>query len=172
MRLPHSRLICAVLLAASLLAQAGCTFYSIRPPYDRNIKTIYVPAFRSISFRKDLNLMLTEKLMKEIQRRTPYVIVNSPEEADAILEGIINNVDKNIVVQSPYNLPRQLNSMLTVEVWYYSNKPGAPAKPPQGTIITENAGFYPELGETSELGYQKAIDKLVAQIVGMMEEQW
>jgi Lipopolysaccharide-assembly len=161
----------AALAACLLAALAGCG-YSVRPPFNKGIKTVYVPILRSFSFRKDLNLQMTERLQKEIERRTPYKVVGSPENADAVLEGVINYADKNIQVESPYNLPRHLNALLTVEVKFYDNRPGAPAPPAQGVIVSESAPFYPELGETSMVAYQKVMDKLIAQIVGMMEEPW
>jgi hypothetical protein len=161
----------AGLLALLLVAVAGCG-YSMRPPFNKQIKTVYVPIFRSFSFRKDLNLQLTERLQKEIERRTPYKVVGSPEGADAILEGIINYADKNIVVESPYNLPRHMNALMTAEVKFYDNRPGAPAAPLQSVVVSETAPFYPELGEPTLAAYQKVIDKMVAQIVGMMEQPW
>ena len=44
-------------------------------------------------------------IQKEIKHRTPYKVVGSPEKADTVLEGTINYGDKNIVVESPFNLP-------------------------------------------------------------------
>jgi hypothetical protein len=159
-------------LAACLLAAlAGCG-YQVRQPFDKGIKTVYVPVLRSFSFRKDLNLQLTERLQKEIERRTPYKVVGSPEGADAILEGIINYADKNIAVESPYNLPRHMVALLTIEMKFYDNRPGAPPAPVQSVVVSENAPFYPELGETTNAAYQKVMDKMVAQIVGMMEQPW
>ena len=149
----------------------GCG-YTIRPPYDRSIRTVFVPIFKSSSFRKDMNLILTELLIKEIERRTPYKVVGSPEGADAILEGTIVYVDKNISVESPYNLPRHLVGLISADVKFYDNRPGAPEKPLQSVLVQEAANFYPELGETADLGYQKAVEKLVMQIVGMMEQPW
>src|SRR5262245_1580962 len=99
----------ARLAAVLVFCLAGCG-YSIHPPYQMDIKTVYVPVFRSVTFRKDLNLMLTEAIQKEIERRTPYKVVGSPEGADTTLEGTVNYVDKNIVVENPQNLPRQLTA--------------------------------------------------------------
>ncbi len=172
MRVSTNRPTRAALVGLVLLIAPGGCGYAIRPPFDRTIKTVYVPIFKSQSFRKDLHLLLTEKLMKEIQRRTPYTIVNSPEEADAVLEGEINYFDKNMVVESPNNLPRHLMALITAQVKFYDNRPGAPERPLQSVYVMEQGSFYPELGETSLLGFEKAIDKTVSQIVGMMEERW
>jgi len=168
MRILNNR---TVLSALAALVLAGCG-YSIRPPYDKSIKTVYVPIFRSQSFHKDINMMITERVIKEINDRTPYKVVNSPEGADTILEGFVTYFDTNVQVESPFNLPRHLNTMMTVEVKFYDNRPGAPDKPVQSVIVTDTAPFYPELGETSLLAIEKSIDKMVRQIVGMMEEKW
>ena len=88
------------LLALSLAGQAGCG-YSLRAPYDTNVKTVYVPLFRSVSFRRDVQFQLTELVQKEIEKRTPYKVVGRLEDADTILEGTINFADKNIIVENP-----------------------------------------------------------------------
>ncbi len=164
----------AAVVAALALAGPGLSGcgYSIRPPYDRTIRTVYVPILKSYSFRKDINLELTRQLQQKIEHRTSFKVVGSPEEADAVLEGTINYVDKNLMVQSPYNLPRQLAALITAEVKFYDNRPGAPEKPLQSVIVSEMANFYPELGETTQLGFNKAMEKMVTQIVGMMEQPW
>jgi hypothetical protein len=171
MRVFALRPVRAAFAAIVVVSLSGCG-YSVRPPFDRSIRTVYVPIFRSFTFRKDMNLMLTERLHKEIERRTPFKVVGTREGADAVLEGTINFVDKNMIVESPFNLPRQINALISAEVRFYDNRPGAPEPPSSPAVVTEVASFYPELGETSQLGFQKAIDKLVTQIVGMMEEKW
>ena len=163
--------IAALALILAGIGLAGCG-YTIRPPFDKSIRTVYVPILKSYSFRKDMNMMLTENLQKEIERRTPFKVVGSPEGADAILEGSINYVDKNIAVESPYNLPRHTIALVSAEVKFYDNRPGAPEKPLQGVLVQEAASFYPELGETANLGFQNVIEKIVKQIVGMMEQPW
>ena len=94
------------LLLAGLLP-AGCG-YSLRAPYTSKIQTVYVPVFKSQSFRRDLNFTLTRMVQDEIRRRTPFRVVSTPEEADSTLEGTITFVDKNVMVESPNNLPRQI----------------------------------------------------------------
>src|SRR4051794_37503970 len=102
------------LVLAGLAPGCNITGYSIRSPYNTEIKTVYVPVFKSITFRRDINLMLTELVVKEIERRTPYKVVGNPEGADSTLEGTVNFSDKNVVVENPYNLPRQLTATMVV----------------------------------------------------------
>ena len=121
-------------LAGVALATApGCkvTGYSIRAPYDTRIKTVYVPVFKSITFRRDVNLMLTELVKKEIERRTPYKVVNTEAEADSILDGTVNFSDKNVIVENPYNLPRQLTSTMIVLATWTMPTPTRRTRPPR-----------------------------------------
>src|SRR4051794_7544695 len=84
----------ALVLALMLMAQAGCG-YTVRAPFKNTVRTVYVPVFRSISFRRDENLQLTELVQKEIERRTPFKVVGSPEGADTLIDGQVNLTDKN-----------------------------------------------------------------------------
>ena len=162
-----------ITLTLVALAPAGCG-YSIRPPYDTTIRTVYVPIFRSYSFREDVNLKLTESVIKEIEKRTPYKVVGSPEGADTTLSGIINFVDKATLVENPNNLPRHLFAIVNAVVTWEDNRPSREKdkKTAPSVTVYENVSFYPELGETASLGYQKAFDRIAQQVVGMMEQPW
>jgi hypothetical protein len=164
-------------IALAILAP-GCgkiTGYSIRPPYDKNIKTVYVQVFKSVTFKRDVNFMLTDLVIKEIERRTPYKVVQNQEEADSTIEGTVNFTEKNVVVESPFNLPRQLTAtMIVYATWTDNNLPKNdkehPPSPP--AAIMETFNFYPEIGETSEAAFYRCCEKLATQIVSMMEEPW
>jgi hypothetical protein len=162
------RLLIMVVTAAAL---CGCG-YSIRAPYDKRIKTVFVPVLKTQSFRRDVNLNLTEMIQKEIMHRTPYKVVGTPEDADTILEGTINYADKNIVVESPFNLPRELNGTVSVGVKWTHNPPTEAEKTQVPTIIMETVNFVPEVGETSLTAFYRVNQNIAAQIVDMMEQPW
>jgi Lipopolysaccharide-assembly len=168
--------LCLTILGLALAGLApGCkvTGYSIRAPYDTNIKTVYVPVFKSVTFRRDVNIMLTELVIKEIERRTPYKVVQNPDEADSTLEGTVNFTDKNVIVENPYNLPRQLTStMVVVATWTDNTIPKDEKKPPNPAVIQDTFNFYPEIGESSQAAFYRTCEKLAVQIVNMMEEPW
>jgi hypothetical protein len=153
-------------------ALSGCG-YTVRPPFDRSIKTVYVPTFKSQRFRRDLNLQFTEMLQQEIRLRTPYSVVGSPEGADATLEGIITFDDKNVQVESPNNLPRHLLSTIMCTVRFTDNRTKTTTtKRTPPAIVAENSPFYPEVGETASLGFQKGMQKMARDVVSMMESTW
>ena len=161
----------ALVLAAVLAGPTGCG-YSIRAPFDPAVRTVYVPVFRSITFRRDVNFQLTELVQKEIEKRTPFKVVGTPEGADMILEGEINFADKNIIVENPFNFPRQLTATLYANVKWTHNPPlekEALADPVQ---VAATVNFVPEVGETSMTAFLEANQKIATQIVDMMEEPW
>jgi hypothetical protein len=158
-------------LALTLAGQAGCG-YSLRAPYDTNVRTIFVPPFRSVSFRREVQLQLTELVQKEIEKRTPYKVVGNIEEADTILEGTINFADKNIMVENPSNLPRQLIATMQVTVNWVHNPPLDYEKTREPTLISDTVYFAPELGETTLTAFYRVNQDLATQIVDMMEEPW
>jgi Lipopolysaccharide-assembly len=163
-----------ILLGLTVLALGpGCkiTGYSIRPPYDPKVKTVYVSVFKSVTFRRDINLILTELVIKEIERRTPYKVVGTPEDADTTLEGTINFSDKNVILENPYNLPRQLTTTMVVMATWTDNK-AEEKKPPNPAYISDTFNFYPEIGESAQAAYYRTCEKLATQIVNMMEQPW
>ena len=151
---------------------AGCG-YSIRPPYDRSIHTVYVPIFKSVAFRRDLNLQLTEMVQKEIERRSGYKVVGSPDQADTTLEGTVIFAEKNVMLENPNNLPRELMGMLTVQArWIDNRNPDPKAKEIPPVTVIENLPFFPEVGETTKLAYQHQLERVARDIVNMMEQPW
>lgn len=172
---PHATRRLAAALAVALALPAllvGCG-YSIRPPYNATIRTVYLPVFQSFRFRRDLNIQLTEMLRAEIVNRTPYKVVANPEGADARLEGTVIFDDKNVMVENPYNLPRHILGTMTVNVKYTDNRSGVSrSKAIPAAVVTESAPFYPEIGEPAQAGFQKAMKEIVRDIVSMMEEPW
>lgn len=161
-------------VAGSLAAfgLAGCG-YTLRAPFDANVKTVYVPVFQSIMFRRDINFMLTDAVITEIGRRTPFHVVGTEEGADTTLTGTINFSDKNIIVASPFNLPRQLSTFMVATVtWTDNSIPDEERKNTNPAVVSEMFNFYPEIGDTAQEAFQKCCEKLAIQIVNMMEEPW
>ena len=158
-------------LAAVGLELSGCG-YSVRPPGYSDIHTVYVPVFRTVTFRRDVQLMLTEAVIKEIEERTKYKVVGSPEEADTILEGTISFAEKNLIVENPQNLPRELNAWVQAAVRWIHNPPLETERNAPAVVVGETVNFIPEIGETALTGFNKTCQNLATQIVDMMDTPW
>ncbi len=171
-RVPAARLsgtLIMIMLVGTMLSGCG---YTIRAPFDKSVKTVFVPVFRTQSYRRDLNVNLCEMVQKEIKQRSPYKVVGRPEGADSVLEGTINLADKNTVVENPFNLPRELTASVTVLVKWTHNPPTEAEKSRPPTIVSETINFVPEVGETTLTAYYRVNQRLAAQIVDMMEKPW
>jgi hypothetical protein len=152
--------------------EGGFFGWHVNAPFDTSeIKTVYV-FFKSQRFRRDLQIMLEESVTKEINMRTPYRTVGRLDQADAILEGVITVDDKNLIVEAPTNLPRQLSTTMTVWISFKHNPPKESEKNLQPTNITETLQFVPEIGQTSVSSFQQVTENVAKQIVDMMEQPW
>ncbi len=83
-----------MLLAAAMLP--GCASwdghfelfgYTTRPMYDLSIRTVYVPIFKNQTFNRGLEFQLTQAVIREIESKTPYKVVQCREAADTETAG-------------------------------------------------------------------------------------
>jgi len=152
--------------------EGGFFGWHMQAPFDTSeIKTIFV-SFKSQRFRRDLQLMLEESVTKEINMRTPYRTVGNPEKADAILSGVITVDDKNLIVEAPTNLPRQMSTTMTVWIGFKHNPPKESEKTLPPTAITETLQFVPEIGPGTLASFQQVTENIAKQIVDMLEQPW
>jgi Lipopolysaccharide-assembly len=159
-------------LSRSANRDGGFFGWHMSAPFDTSdVKTVFV-YFKSQRFRRDLQLMLEEAVTKEINMRTPYRTVGNREQADSILEGVITVDDKNLIVEAPTNLPRQLTATMTVWISWKHNPPLESEKSMQPTNITESLQFVPEIGQTTLTSFEQVTENIAKQIVDMMEQPW
>jgi len=169
-------MVCA-LLAATLLA-GGCAGYQVgnRSLFPQDVYTVYVPVFESHSYRRNLGERLTEAVVKEIEKTTPYKVVGT-SSADSVLSGQIKGENKRVIAENRYDDPRKLEVNLQIQVsWIDRNGgvlyDGCVPLPPELTELSATSAFIPEYGQSVATAHQQAIERVAAQIVGMMETPW
>jgi Lipopolysaccharide-assembly len=187
------------LLAGVALVLPSCTSdghvcllgYTSRPNYDLSIKTVHVPIFKNLTFRKGLEFDLTQAVVHEIESKTPYKVVSDPACADTELIGTISMVTKMNININPQNEVREANTSVTVLLMWRDLRPGhlgeflssprRPNDPPPGTpgapipqpvLIQAEASYIPELGESLTTAFQKDVHKLAVKTVELMEAPW
>ena len=64
---------------------SGCAAYRFGNGtlYAPDVPTVYVPMIESDSFRRDLGERLTEAVVKEIELKTPFKVVGTPDAPTA-----------------------------------------------------------------------------------------
>lgn len=178
-----------VALTTMLVGLAGCGSAAVRDPavestdrgflgwhfhapYDTSeIKTVAV-FVKSQSFRRDLQMQLTEAIEKEINLRTPYRVIGDHQKADSILTAVINQEGKNLVVEAPTNFARELNGTISLQVKWMRNPPSETDLAALPTVVTETINWVPEVGETVLSAYNHINISLAKQVVDMMEQRW
>lgn len=175
MRSPHS--IFGIFLALASSLALGCASYQIgaRTLYRPDVETIYVPIFRSASFRRGLDARLTEAVIKEIQLKTPYRVV-CEADADSRLTGNIVYESKAILAEDNFDVPRNIRTNLTARVRWESRGGDllqqADTRLPPILQINQEADLIPEAGQSIATAHQRAIEQLAEQIVAQMEYPW
>jgi hypothetical protein len=199
----RKRLLGCLVLVLGLGALPGCAGwdghfdifgYTTRPMYDLSITSVRVPQFKNHTFYRDLDLMLTEAVCREIQAKTPYRVIQDCERADTELIGTIVNFSKSAINFNQLGEVREAQTTLGVELVWRDLRPGRsgeilsrpplgkpgeppPPPPPPGAVtppvlVMSLAHFRVELGESMATAQKENVDKLAVQIVSMMEKPW
>ncbi|MGD9634327.1 MAG: LPS assembly lipoprotein LptE [Pirellulales bacterium] len=171
------RLFATIVMMSPLLA--GCASYQVGSEslYAPDVATVYVPMIESDSFRRDLGERLTEAVIKEIELKTPYKVVGTPD-ADSILAVKLLGDSRTLSAENSFDDPRLSESAVYSQVSWLNRRrlPMAPpqtiALPPELVDISNTALLVPEAGQSVASSQQQAIERLAQQIVGTMESPW
>ena len=168
----------AVSCLALLVAFGGCAYrFGQQSLYPCDVRTIHVAMFDSISLRRGLGERLTEAVVREIELKTPFKIVDATS-ADSVLSGRIVNDAKGVLLYAPTAEARNLQIDERVEVSWVDRR-GASLQAAQTVpipaalaTIDQSQNFIPEAGQTITTAQQKAIERLAEQIVSLLEAPW
>jgi hypothetical protein len=171
--------ICNLQFAISLLAFAGCMGYQVGAGslYAPDVTTVYVPMIDSDSYRRDLGERLTEAVIKEIELKTPYKVVSTPD-ADSILSARLISDTRRTLIENAFDDPRLSETELRAEVTWLNRRrlPIMPmqsvAVPQELVLISQTSNLIPEAGQSVATSQQQAIERLAQQIVSTMEAPW
>jgi hypothetical protein len=176
----HGALQGAALLGIStILLASGCASYRVGSAslYAPDVATVYVPMIESDSFRRDLGERLTEAVIKEIQLKTPFNVVGTPD-ADSIMSVRLVGDSKRVILESRNDDPRAIEVGRAVVVTWLNRRrdpicmPRTIDLPAELMSIRQTATLIPEAGQSSVTAGQQALERLAQQIVSTMEEPW
>ena len=164
----------------ALLFLCGCAGYQIgnQSLYPQEIHTVYVPVFKSNSFRRNLGERLTEAVVKEIEATTPYKVVNDPN-ADSVLSGAHRPGDEDRSGAGPQRRrPRSSDGHQRAGQLGRPQGPSCCATtrtfrfPQEIADVSGTGDLVPEVGQSVATAQQEAICRIAEQIVGLMEKPW
>ena len=162
-----------------LLPFCGCAGYQIgnQSLYPSEIHTVYVPVFKSNSFRRNLGERLTEAVIKEIENKTPYKVVNDPN-ADSTLTGAIVQEGKTVLIPDLSGDAREVEAAINVQVSWVDRKGRMLREdktiplPAEIADVSGTGDIVAEVGQSVATAQQEAICRVAQQIVGLMEKPW
>jgi len=128
-------------LLAALLIQGlfGCAYrFAAESDFlPKDVRTIYVEPFIDRSREVGLAAELTSALRSEFYRRGPLRLVDRPEEADAILTGVVRNFITNVVSVNRRDEVLQYEAVLTLDATLRRREPSEILWRTQSTQLNE-----------------------------------
>jgi hypothetical protein len=173
------RLIAAMSLLCCAMSAPGCAAYRFGSAslFRPGIRTVHVPVVRNETFRHDLGVRLSEALVKEIERRTPYKVTGDPN-ADSTLTCRVVSESKRVLTETGTDDPRALDAAVAVRATW-TGRAGELLMQnsviPSGDLAIsfgQDARFVPEAGQSIDSATQVAIENLAERIVSQMEMRW
>ncbi len=170
------RAIMPLALAAALLG-AGCASdpsrgYAFSSTFDESIQSVAVPIFRNETTSRGLELQLTESIIKELQRRTPWHIARA-DRADTTLVGVITSTELSVLSDDPQTgLVQEQAARITIRFEWRDNRSGELLAARDN--YSAAAVFSPSraVGDRLELGQRAVIDELAHDVISEMRSGW
>ena len=171
-----------------LLAASGCASdpsqgWSTKSTYRDDIRTIALPVLVNDTYNREVGFQLTDALIKEIQRNTPYR-VTSEVQADSILLGRITEVELDRLSKSTLTgLSEEVILSVTIDFEWKDRRTGE-------TLVGRrsfkgNALFVPSRSnsespsitdptarEPIELGEFAVVQLLARDVVSELQSNW
>jgi hypothetical protein len=160
-----------------LFAVSGCASdpsqgYSFSSVYDESIQSVAIPIFKNETTSRGLEVTLTESLIKEVQRRTPWHIAPT-DRADTTLIGVITGADLTVLSDDPQTgLVQEQAARITIRFEWRDNRTG-------DVIIARDSYsassvFSPSrnVGDRVELGQRNALAELAHDVISDMRSSW
>lgn len=170
------RVVAILSLLAGLGLPSGCAGYRVgnQALFRTDIRTVYVPVFRSDSFRRNLGEWLTEAVIREIEMRSTYKVVHTPT-ADSVLYGTIVSDHKQVFAEDQFGVPRDIQFDLSVDIRWLDRTGNAVLRSaviPIDLSVAGAAHLIPEGGQSLTTAQQRVIRSVARQIVDQMEAGW
>lgn len=166
-----------LILAADVVAfmLVGCAGYQLggsKPSHLSEVTKLHVPTFENKSLEPRLAVLVTNAVIKQIQADGTYEITTA-EEADAVLEGRIEGINRSQFRADRTNVLRTSQLLLTLNTTYTINKSGSGIPLHEGSASADSyvildANF--QLSETQAL--EDAAQRLAGRLATDIAEGW
>jgi hypothetical protein len=162
----------ALLTACSSDPHRGYAFTST---YSNSVHSVAVPVFDNQSFHRGLEVELTDAIVKEIQRVTPWVVVQGTDGrgADTTLSGSITDTTlRALSTSSKTGLVQEMGVEVTVDFDWRDARTGKYLVSRRDFKAMESFTPAPGSRERLELGEHAVVQEMARDIVAELRAKW
>ncbi|MFN2508757.1 MAG: LPS assembly lipoprotein LptE [Chthoniobacterales bacterium] len=159
-------------MAACLSGCAGYHLGEAKPSTLRDVHSIAVLMFKNHTFTPRVEALVTNTVIKQLQQDGTYRIT-TPENADAILDGVVTGIGRNPVRSVRGNVLATREFNLGVTIGYtLRKKDGTPIAGP--AQITGGTSFFVGTDVTTDerQALPLATEDLAVRLVSQLSEGW
>lgn len=161
----------AALLGVVALLLPACG-YSHHEVFPDQYQTVAAPIFENRTFYRGVEFDLTEALVKEIEGRTPYKVVQRPR-AGTELVGTILRVDQELLSRSrEAGVPQEVEVTILVNWTWKDVRTGQVIRDRQGFLSAGRYAPQRPVGQPYEIAQHQAVERLAEDIVTTMQADW
>ncbi len=174
-QLTTMRMVCllGVLVSTGLLVSCGAgTGYSNKPLFDPNVRTVAVDILANRTFYRGVEFDVSEALIKEIELRTPYKVVDRAA-ADTLLTGTIISVGQNALSRThDGGVPQELQVTVAAGFEWKDQRNGKVLR--KRSSVSGTGEYVPSrpVGEPFEIAQHRAAAELAREMVSVMRSDW
>ena len=160
--------LCQLARVLVLFGIAGCG-YTTQARNPANVHSVYVPIFDNRTFRRGLEVQLTQAVKTELLHKSGLRLASQPN-ADTELIGEIVDVRESVLLQDLRDDIVETGVSITVDLVWKDRRTGRILLDKRG--VTDTAEFIVTRGETIGVATEEAFRDLAERIVALLEEGW
>ena len=146
--------------------------YSSSSLYPKQYQSIAIPIFQNSTMTRDVEFMLTDAIIKEIQVRSPYRVVDK-HVAETILTGTITSMELSTLSRSQTTgLDNEVLFKVVIDFEWYDQVNGNRIVGRKN--FASSAVFIPSRpsSEPLEIGQFAVVQQLASDIIDQMQASW
>lgn len=128
------------LCAALLMAGCGYSFAGRSEAFPNDIRTVYIEPFINQTRNVGLEKELTSALRSEFYRRGQLRVVDTLDQADGIVAGVVRSFDSHVASVNRYDEVLQYETAMVVDASLRRREPNEIIWRTQGTRLTDLSG--------------------------------
>lgn len=162
-------LLCGFVAACSSDPTQG---YAFRPARQAGIRTVTVPIFDNNSYFHGIENELTEAIVKEIQRETPWVVVTGASAQSTLSGTITDGRLQPLSTSSVTGMVMEQGVELSVDFEWRDARTGEVLIARKGFKTMQSFVAARGTGERIDLGQHAAVQELARSIVNELRSSW